>query len=76
MTPEKVREIFREELMAHDEAVRKAEQVPLCEVLVRLHKSKATLWRWHKSGYLPRHKRGGNVWYWEKDVARVEHNSN
>ncbi len=36
-----------------------------------LHKSRPTLWRWDKIGYLPYHKIGGKIYYRQVDVERV-----
>ena len=38
----------------------------------RLHVSKVTLWRWHKSGYLHAIKYGRAVWYREEDIEAFE----
>ena len=42
------------------------------EVLSRLRKSRATLWRWNTSGYLPCFKLGGKNQYKLSDVERIE----
>ena len=42
------------------------------EVLSRLRKSRATLWRWNVSGYLPCYKLGGTNPYKLSDVERLE----
>ena len=41
-------------------------------VIKRLHKSRATLWRWNASGYLPCFKLGGKNQYKLSDVERIE----
>ena len=41
-------------------------------VIRRLRKSRATLWRWNASGYLPCYKRGGKNQYKLSDVERIE----
>ena len=42
------------------------------EVLMRLRKSRATLWRWNANGYLPCYKLGGKNQYKQSDVERIE----
>ena len=41
-------------------------------VIQRLRKSRATLWRWNSSGYLPCYKLGGKNQYKLSDVERIE----
>ena len=41
-------------------------------VIKRLRKSRATLWRWNASGYLPCYKLGGKNQYKQLDVERIE----
>ena len=41
-------------------------------VIERLHKSRATLWRWNANGYLPCYKLGGKNQYKQSDVERLE----
>lgn len=41
-------------------------------VLQMLGKSRSTLWRWDKSGYLPCYKKGGRNEYRLSDVERVQ----
>lgn len=41
-------------------------------VIQRLRKSRATLWRWNASGYLPCYKLGGKNQYKLSDVERIE----
>ena len=41
-------------------------------VIKRLRKSRATLWRWNASGYLPCYKLGGKNQYKQSDVERIE----
>lgn len=81
LTAEEARQIFREELEAHDEKVReaekerKAEKVTRKEALRRIGRSETTLWHYNNTGYLPAHREEGGpsaVWYYEIDVARVE----
>jgi hypothetical protein len=37
-----------------------------------LRKSRATLWRWNASGYLPCYKLGGKNQYKQSDVERID----
>ncbi len=57
-----------------EEWAAKKEDVMLDEtaVLKRLGKSRATLWRWNVSGYLPCYKVGGKNCYRQSDVERIE----
>jgi len=50
------------------------EDVMIDEAIVihRLRKSRATLWRWNASGYLPCYKLGGKNQYKLSDVERIE----
>ena len=41
-------------------------------MIERLHKSRATLWRWNANGYLPCYKLGGKNQYKQSDVERLE----
>ena len=41
-------------------------------VIKRLRKSRATLWRWNASGYLPCYKLGGKNQYKQSEVERIE----
>ena len=41
-------------------------------VMERLRKSRATLFRWDRSGYLPCYKNGGRNQYKLSDVERIE----
>lgn len=53
------------------EAMKEEVMLDEIEVLERLGKSHATLWRWNNSGYLPRYKLGGKNRYKESDVLRI-----
>ena len=60
-----------EMIQAHKKA---NEDVMIDEAVVikRLRKSRATLWRWNTSGYLPCYKLGGKNQYKQSDVERIE----
>ena len=60
----------REQIQAR-EAMKEEVMLDEIEVLERLGKSHATLWRWNNSGYLPRYKLGGKNRYKESDVLRI-----
>lgn len=60
----------REQIQAR-EAIKEEVMLDEIEVLERLGKSHATLWRWNNSGYLPRYKLGGKNRYKESDVLRI-----
>ena len=57
-----------------EEWTAKEKEVRLDEatVLKRLGKSRATLWRWNTSGYLPCYKVGGKNCYKQSDIERIE----
>lgn len=57
-----------------EEWAAKEKEVMLDEatVLKRLGKSRATLWRWNTSGYLPCYKIGGKNCYKQSDIERIE----
>lgn len=42
------------------------------QVCERLGKTRATIWRWNRSGYLRGQRFGGRLRYAESEVARVE----
>ncbi|MCM1078279.1 MAG: hypothetical protein NC344_01205 [Bacteroidales bacterium] len=53
-------------------AEREDAMIDEAEVIKRLGKSRATLWRWNNSGYLVCHKFGGKNCYRLSDVERIE----
>lgn len=61
-----------------EERTAKEKEVMLDEasVLKRLGKSRATLWRWNTSGYLPCCKVGGKNCYRQSDIERIEKGTN
>ena len=61
-----------------EEWTAKEKEVMLDEasVLKRLGKSRATLWRWNTSGYLPCYKVGGKNCYRQSDIERIEKGMN
>ena len=62
---------WNEEQIQAREATKEEVMLDEVEVLERLDKSHATLWRWNNSGYLPRYKLGGKNRYKESDVLRI-----
>ena len=62
---------WNEEQIQAREAMKEEVMLDEVEVLERLDKSHATLWRWNNSGYLPRYKLGGKNRYKESDVLRI-----
>lgn len=63
---------WADELEQERRKVAKEIMVDEAEVLSRLRKSRATLWRWNVSGYLPCYKLGGKNQYKLSDVERLE----
>lgn len=62
---------WNEEQIQARETTKEEVMLDEVEVLERLGKSHATLWRWNKSSYLPRYKLGGKNRYKESDVLRI-----
>lgn len=74
-TVETLKEAFRqwaEELLRQRTAEQTEAMLDEATVRQRLGRSRATLWRWNATGYLPCHKAGGKKLYRLADVERIE----
>jgi len=72
VSPEKLRELIREEIKEHLKPPAEEHYIPKKKTAERLGRTVQTLDTWHKEGILKKKYIGGRVYYRESDILRLE----